>query len=645
MGSYLSINLEDQFKRNEKFLQSLNEIAMERQIQLKNQMAQRQRAMEIAKNRDIFLYSSTFFVAAAVGLFTGFRRTKRPYFLFPLLPLTFVNLYYYDLGYGNKMHRIRIICRRKIIAKMTTNPTNARKEEKKNVPIKTVKKSPEKNMSEIDEHILKRFDIKKRLGKGAYGIVWKAVDKKTKDVVAIKKIFDAFCNQTDAQRTFREIIFLQSFRNHPNIVKLHSIHRALNNRDIYLGFEYMETDLHNVIKRGNILKDIHKRYIMYQMLKATKYIHSGNVIHRDQKPSNVLIDSACRVKLADFGLARSVSSLYSGGEGGADPCLTDYVATRWYRAPEILIASKNYTKGIDMWSLGCILGEMLTGKPLFPGSSTVNQIERIMSVLPRPSSEDIAAVCSGYGSSLIKEQASNSNASLSTLLSTSSRDAADLVKQLLVFNPTKRLSAEQALNHEYVSKFHREKDEVTLASDVLLPLRDDKQLSVDDYRNKLYSIMAKGFQNTNGLTRKSYSGKSHTLISTTKASKSFQEMTESTYTTSKHMSASAGVKTRTKTPIERPLKEYRSDQAIKPVKATKSFETRSQEWLNNSHRDYFPSGPSRDVYNSGKKLLQQRRNSTSFSTLGIGDAVGFGQNQKHGVITASALMDLRTSIR
>lgn len=101
-----------------------------------------------------------------------------------------------------------------------------RDEKKKDAgPKQGQKKSPDKNMSEIDEHILKRFDIKKRLGKGAYGIVWKAVDKKTKDVVAIKKIFDAFRNQTDAQRTFREIIFLQSFRNHPNIVKLHSIHR------------------------------------------------------------------------------------------------------------------------------------------------------------------------------------------------------------------------------------------------------------------------------------------------------------------------------------------------------------------------------------------------------------------------------------
>lgn len=113
---------------------------------------------------------------------------------------------------------------------MSQIQTNAKRDEKKkDVQNKISKKSPEKNMYEIDEHILKRFDIKKRLGKGAYGIVWKAIDRKTKDVVAIKKIFDAFRNQTDAQRTFREIIFLQSFRNHPNIVKLHSIHRSVIN--------------------------------------------------------------------------------------------------------------------------------------------------------------------------------------------------------------------------------------------------------------------------------------------------------------------------------------------------------------------------------------------------------------------------------
>ncbi|XP_026483289.1 plasminogen receptor (KT) [Vanessa tameamea] len=108
MGNYISINLEDHYRRNEKFLQNLNEIAMERQIQLKNQMAERQRAMDLAKSRDLCLWYSVFYVSATAGLFTGFRRTKRAYFLFPLLPLTFVNLYYWDLAYGNKMHRLRM---------------------------------------------------------------------------------------------------------------------------------------------------------------------------------------------------------------------------------------------------------------------------------------------------------------------------------------------------------------------------------------------------------------------------------------------------------------------------------------------------------------------------------------------------------
>lgn len=161
-------------------------------------------------------------------------------------------------------------------------------------------------MSEIDENIQRTFDIRRRLGKGAYGIVWKALDRNTAQTVAVKKIFDAFRNETDAQRTFREVMFLRSFRNHPNIVRLYSIHRAANHMDIYLSFEFMESDLHNVIKRGAILKDIHKRFVMYQLLNATQYIHSGNVIHRDMKPSNVLIDSKCRCKIADFGLARSV---------------------------------------------------------------------------------------------------------------------------------------------------------------------------------------------------------------------------------------------------------------------------------------------------------------------------------------------------
>lgn len=224
-------------------------------------------------------------------------------------------------------------------------------------------------MSEdLDQHVTEKYEIKKRLGKGAYGIVWKAVDRRTGETVALKKIFDAFRNQTDAQRTFREIMFLQEFGNHPNIVKLQNILRADNDKDIYLVFEFMDTDLHNVIKKGGILKDIHKQYIMYQLFRAVKYLHSGNVIHRDLKPSNVLLDADCTSKLADFGLARSLSQVSTMDTSSSLPELTEYVATRWYRAPEILLAAKRYTKGVDMWSLGCILGEMLLGKALFPGN-------------------------------------------------------------------------------------------------------------------------------------------------------------------------------------------------------------------------------------------------------------------------------------
>uniref|UniRef100_A0A8C5DLB3 Mitogen-activated protein kinase 15 n=1 Tax=Gouania willdenowi TaxID=441366 RepID=A0A8C5DLB3_GOUWI len=343
------------------------------------------------------------------------------------------------------------------------------------------------NVSELEEHISLKYVIKKRLGKGAYGIVWKAVDRQTGEIVAVKKIFDAFRNRTDAQRTFREIMFLQEFGDHPNIVKLLNVIRAQNDKDIYLIFEYMDTDLHAVIKKGTLLKDIHKRYVMYQLLKAVKYLHSGNVIHRDHKPSNVLLDADCVVKLCDFGLARSLNQIQ---EDSQNPPLTEYVATRWYRAPEILLGSTRYTKGVDMWSLGCILGEMLLGKAVFPGTSTINQVEKIMSAIPHPSPEDILAIKSEYGSAVVQRMLLKPQVPLEDLLQPSvPPDALDLLKGLLVFNPDKRLTAEQALQHPYVARFHNPAKEPAIDFDVVLPVDDDVQLSVVQYRNKLYKTM------------------------------------------------------------------------------------------------------------------------------------------------------------
>ena len=153
--------------------------------------------------------------------------------------------------------------------------------------------------------MLRKYEIVQKLGKGAYGIVWRAVDRKTKETVALKKIFDAFQNATDAQRTFREIMFLQEMAGHEHIVTLFNVMKADNDRDIYLVFEYMETDLHAAI-RATILQDIHKQYIVWQSLKALKYMHSAELLHRDMKPSNLLLNSDCLMKVADFGLARSL---------------------------------------------------------------------------------------------------------------------------------------------------------------------------------------------------------------------------------------------------------------------------------------------------------------------------------------------------
>jgi len=231
---------------------------------------------------------------------------------------------------------------------------------------------------EIDKQVLKRYSIEQKLGKGAYGIVWRAEDKKTKETVALKKIFDAFQNQTDAQRTYREIIFLQQMQDHENIVMLQNVLKADNDLDIYLVFEYMETDLHATI-RANILEEIHKQYIVYQSFKALMYMHSAKLVHRDMKPANLLLNSECLMKVADFGLARSLIDHEKDGGMLEKPNLTDYVATRWYRAPEILAASNVYGTAVDLWSLGCIFGEMLGGSRCSRASQRSSSSRRLWS--------------------------------------------------------------------------------------------------------------------------------------------------------------------------------------------------------------------------------------------------------------------------
>ena len=340
--------------------------------------------------------------------------------------------------------------------------------------------------TEIESHILKKYEIQTQLGQGAYGIVWRAVERKHNRIVALKKIYDAFQNSTDAQRTFREIMFLHRLH-HPNIIKLLHVHRAYNDRDIYLVFEYMETDLHVVI-RANILEDIHKQFIIYQLLKTMKDLHSAEILHRDMKPSNLLVNSDCTMKVADFGLARSILSLDS--EQALRPVLTDYIATRWYRPPEILLGSTRYTKGVDMWSVGCILGELMLGKPIFPGRSTTNQLEIIISVTGYPSAADIAATNSQFAQAMLRDISSSHPRSFAELLPNASPDALDLIQDLMRFNPNRRITAAEALEHPYVAAFHRPDEEPVAPEPITISLPDNERLPLDRYRDAIYEQIA-----------------------------------------------------------------------------------------------------------------------------------------------------------
>jgi len=195
------------------------------------------------------------------------------------------------------------------------------------------------------------------------------------------------------------------------------------------------------------------------------------------------------VKVADFGLARSIVSLENVNV--ANPVLTDYVATRWYRAPEILLGSQRYTKGVDMWSIGCILGELLGGKPMFPGTSTMNQLDKIIEVTGRPTAEDIAAINSPFAATMLESLPPSRPRSLADMFPGASVDALDLLQKLLQFNPNKRITAEQALEHAFVAQFHNPADEPRCSKTIQIPIDDNHKYSISEYRTKLYADIIK----------------------------------------------------------------------------------------------------------------------------------------------------------
>lgn len=219
-----------------------------------------------------------------------------------------------------------------------------------------------------------RYKLLENIGNGAYGVVCSAIDTQNDSKVAIKKIPRTFDVVTTAKRTYRELKILKHFK-HDNIISIKNILKPPADleqfNDVYVVLDLMETDLHHIIHSQQPLTEEHARYFLYQILRGLKYIHSANVLHRDLKPSNLLVNEDCELKIGDFGMARGLSSSPSEQKR----VMTEYVATRWYRAPELMLSLNEYSEAIDMWSVGCIFAEMLGRKHLFPGTNYLNQLQ------------------------------------------------------------------------------------------------------------------------------------------------------------------------------------------------------------------------------------------------------------------------------
>ncbi|XP_056264133.1 mitogen-activated protein kinase 3 [Pseudoliparis swirei] len=291
------------------------------------------------------------------------------------------------------------------------------------------------------------------IGEGAYGMVCSANDNVSTQRVAIKKI-SPFEHQTYCQRTLREIKILLRFH-HENIIGINDILRARNidsMRDVYIVQTLMETDLYKLLKTQRLSND-HVCYFLYQILRGLKYIHSANVLHRDLKPSNLLINTTCDLKICDFGLARIADP-----EHDHTGFLTEYVATRWYRAPEIMLNSKGYSKSIDIWSVGCILAEMLSNRPIFPGKHYLDQLNHILGVLGSPSQDDLNCIINMKARNYLQSLPHKPRIPWETLYKADSK-ALDLLGRMLTFNPEKRISVEEALAHPYLEQYYDPSDE------------------------------------------------------------------------------------------------------------------------------------------------------------------------------------------
>ncbi|KAF1542500.1 Serine/threonine-protein kinase MAK, partial [Eudyptes chrysocome] len=283
---------------------------------------------------------------------------------------------------------------------------------------------------------MNRYTIMKQLGDGTYGSVLMGKSNESGELVAIKRMKRKFYSWDECMN-LREVKSLKKL-NHANVIKLKEVIRE--NDHLYFVFEYMKENLYQLMKdRHKLFPESVIRNMMYQILQGLAFIHKHGFFHRDMKPENLLCIGPELVKIADFGLARELRS---------QPPYTDYVSTRWYRAPEVLLRSSIYSSPIDMWAVGSIMAELYTLRPLFPGTSEVDEIFKICQVLGTPKKSDWPE---GYhlASAMNFRFPQCVPISLKTLIPNASNEAIQLMSDMLNWNPKKRPTASQALKYPY----------------------------------------------------------------------------------------------------------------------------------------------------------------------------------------------------
>lgn len=280
-----------------------------------------------------------------------------------------------------------------------------------------------------------KYNIIGEIGDGTFGTVLKATNTNSTEhmIVAIKHLKEKYTNWEKALNLseIQSLIKLQ----HPNIVKLLEVIKE--NNQIYLIFEYLQRNVYQVMKESD-LDLIQIRNIIFQTLQGIHYVHKQGLFHRDLKPEN-LLESQGTVKIADFGLAKNLSDPYP---------FTDYVSTRWYRAPEIILGAENYDASIDVYAIGCIFAELIMRIPLFPGRNEVDQLQKILGVLGTPSFEEnpeFLRLCkrNGYELPFYKKQ------NLKYVVKGADLESLDLIEKMICLNPENRITALEALQHEF----------------------------------------------------------------------------------------------------------------------------------------------------------------------------------------------------